>query len=451
MAKDSTKDMTVGSPMKLVLGFALPLLMGMLFQQVYSLVDTIIVGQFLGVSALAAVGATGSINFLIIGFCLGICSGFGLPVAQRFGAKDYKSLRKYVGNSAVLAAFIAVILTTATVLLCRNILQLMNTPSDIIDLSYEYIVVIFAGIPATILYNLLSSYLRSLGDSVTPVIFLVLSSVLNIGMDLWFIITFGMGVFGAALATVLAQAISGILCLCYICKKFEILHLEKEDWILDGQHVRTLLVMGLPMGFQYSITAIGSVILQTAVNSLGSVAVASMTAASKISMFMCCPFDALGSTMATYGGQNVGAGKLNRLSKGLFSAGILGSIYSVGILVVVYFFGENLVHMFVDASEALVVTQARQYLLINALFYIPLVYVNVVRFMIQGMGRSGLAVFAGVFEMLARALVGMLFVPVYGFTAACFASPLAWIFADCFLFPAYFYVLRKMKQQMKLV
>jgi putative MATE family efflux protein len=451
MAKDSTKDMTVGSPMKLILGFALPLLMGMLFQQVYSLVDTIIVGQFLGVSALAAVGATGSINFLIIGFCLGICSGFGLPVAQRFGAKDYKSLRKYVGNAAVLAVIITVVMTTATVLLCRNILQWMNTPSDIIDLSYRYIVVIFAGIPATILYNLLSSYLRSLGDSVTPVIFLVLSSVLNIGMDLWFIVTFRMGVFGASLATVLAQAISGILCLFYIRKKFEILHLEKDDWKLDGQYVRTLLVMGLPMGFQYSITAIGSVILQTAVNSLGSVAVASMTAASKISMFMCCPFDALGSTMATYGGQNVGAGKLNRLSKGLLSSGIIGSIYSVGILVVVYFFGENLVHLFVDASETLVVTQARQYLLINAIFYIPLVFVNVVRFLIQGMGHSGLAVFAGVFEMVARALVGMLFVPIYGFSAACFASPLAWIFADCFLFPAFFYVLHKMKRQMKVV
>jgi putative MATE family efflux protein len=342
-------------------------------------------------------------------------------------------------------------MTTATVLLCRNILQWMNTPSDIIDLSYRYIVVIFAGIPATILYNLLSSYLRSLGDSVTPVIFLVLSSVLNIGMDLWFIVTFRMGVFGASLATVLAQAISGILCLFYIRKKFEILHLEKDDWKLDGQYVRTLLVMGLPMGFQYSITAIGSVILQTAVNSLGSVAVASMTAASKISMFMCCPFDALGSTMATYGGQNVGAGKLNRLSKGLLSSGIIGSIYSVGILVVVYFFGENLVHLFVDASETLVVTQARQYLLINAIFYIPLVFVNVVRFLIQGMGHSGLAVFAGVFEMVARALVGMLFVPIYGFSAACFASPLAWIFADCFLFPAFFYVLHKMKRQMKVV
>mgnify|MGYP004531742185 CR=1 FL=1 len=184
--------MTVGSPLKLILGFAVPMLMGLIFQQVYSLVDTIIVGQFLGVSALAAVGATGSINFLIVGFCLGVCSGFALPVAQRFGARDYDGLRKYVGNSAILSAIIAIVMAVSTVLLCRNILILMQTPDDIIDLAYAYIVIIFAGIPFTVLYNILSSYLRSLGDSVTPVVFLVLSSCINIGLDLLFILTFQM-------------------------------------------------------------------------------------------------------------------------------------------------------------------------------------------------------------------------------------------------------------------
>ena len=447
--RNGTKDMSVGSPMKLILGFALPLLMGMLFQQIYSLVDTVIVGRCLGMSALAAVGATGCINFLIIGFCLGMCSGFALPVAQRFGAKDEAGLRKFVGNSAVLAAMIAVILTVVTVVLCRDILQWMKTPEDIIDLSYEYIVVIFAGIPATILYNLLSSYLRSLGDSVMPVAFLVMSAVLNVVLDLLFVITFDMGIFGAAFATVLAQAVSGVLSLIFIIKKREILHPQKEDWKPDRDCVKTLIYMGLPMGFQYSITAIGSVVLQTAVNSLGSVAVASMTAAQKISMFVVCPFDALGSTMATYGGQNVGAGKLDRLSKGLLQAGILGIAYSVIILIVLYFCGDYLVYLFVSPEETLVVAQARQFLLINAVFYIPLVFVNEVRFLIQGMGYSGFAVFAGVFEMVARALVGLIFVPLFGYVAACFASPMAWIFADAFLFPAYFIVLRRMKKQMK--
>ena len=440
--------MTSGSTMKLILGFAVPLLMGMLFQQVYSLVDTIIVGRFLGVSALAAVGATGSINFLIVGFCQGICNGFALPVAQRFGAKDYDGLRKYVGNSAVLAIIFGGAITLITVIACRPILELMQTPSDIIDLSYNYIVVIFACIPAIMLYNILSAYLRSLGDSVTPVIFLVISAGLNIGLDLLFIVTFKWGVFGAAFATVLSQAVSGILCLILIIKKFDILHLKRDDWKLDWDYTRYLLIMGLPMGLQYSITAIGSVILQSSVNTLGSTAVASMTAGSRISMFVVCPFDALGSTMATFGGQNVGAGRLDRLGRGLRSAVTLGAIYSALILVVLIFFGRDLILLFVNASEVTVIAQAKQFLVTNAAFYLMLALVNIVRFLIQGMGFSGFAVFAGVFEMVARALVGLVFVPIFGFIAACFASPLAWIFADCFLIPAFFHCRKKLQSAM---
>lgn len=448
MASNTTKDMTSGSTMKLILGFAVPLLMGMLFQQVYSLVDTIIVGRFLGVSALAAVGATGSINFLIIGFCQGICNGFALPVAQRFGAKDYDGLRKYVGNSAVLSIIFGGAITLITVIACRPILELMQTPADIIDLSYHYIVVIFAGIPAIMLYNILSAYLRSLGDSITPVIFLVLSAGLNIGLDLLFIVTFHWGVFGAAFATVLSQAVSGILCLILIIKKFDILHLAHDDWRLDWRYSKYLLIMGLPMGLQYSITAIGSVILQASVNTLGSTAVASMTAGSRISMFVVCPFDALGSTMATFGGQNVGAGRLDRLGRGLRSAVILGAVYSALILVVLIFFGRGLILLFVSANEAAVIAQAKQFLVTNAAFYLMLALVNIVRFLIQGMGFSGFAVFAGVFEMVARALVGLVFVPIFGFTAACFASPLAWVFADCFLIPAFFHCRKKLQNAM---
>lgn len=448
MASNTTKDMTSGSTMKLILGFAVPLLMGMLFQQVYSLVDTIIVGRFLGVSALAAVGATGSINFLIVGFCQGICNGFALPVAQRFGAKDYNGLRKYVGNSAVLSIIFGGAITLITAIACRPILELMQTPADIIDLSYHYIVVIFAGIPAIILYNILSAYLRSLGDSITPVIFLVLSAGLNIGLDLLFIVTFHWGVFGAAFATVLSQAVSGILCLILIIKKFDILHLAHDDWRLDWRYSKYLLIMGLPMGLQYSITAIGSVILQASVNTLGSTAVASMTAGSRISMFVVCPFDALGSTMATFGGQNVGAGRLDRLGRGLRSAVILGAVYSALILVVLIFFGRGLILLFVSANEAAVIAQAKQFLVTNAAFYLMLALVNIVRFLIQGMGFSGFAVFAGVFEMVARALVGLVFVPIFGFTAACFASPLAWVFADCFLIPAFFHCRKKLQNAM---
>lgn len=452
MANITTKNMSEGSPMKLILGFAIPLLFGMLFQQFYNLVDTLIVGRYLGVDALAAVGSTGSINFMILGFCNGVCNGFSLPVAQRFGAKDYDGLRKYTGNSAVLATIIAAIITTFTTLFCRDILELMQTPSNIIDLAYDYIVVIFMGIPAIMLYNILSGYIRALGDSLTPVIYLVIAAILNIGLDLLFILSFDMGVFGAALATVLSQGISGLLCLVHIIYKFDILHIKKSDLKLDSSYVRSLLQMGLPMGFQYSITAIGSVILQTSVNSLGSAAVASMTASSKISFFIVCPFDALGSTMATYGGQNVGAGKLERLGKGLSSSVILGAVYSVLSFGILFFFGKDLVQMFIETDDIavreLVVNWGYQSLIISAVSYFPLALVNIFRFLIQGMGFSGFAVFAGVFEMIARAAVGIIFVPLFGFTAACFAGPAAWVLADLFLVPAYFSCHKKLKNIM---
>lgn len=438
--------MTVGKPFKLVVSFAFPILLGFLFQQVYSVVDTIIVGKCLGVDALAAVGSTGSIYFLVIGFCMGMCSGFSLPVAQKFGAKDYRALRKFVGNSAVLSGIVGIIITFFTVVFCRQILTVMNTPEDIIDMAYIYIVVIFAGIPATILYNMLSGYLRSLGDSVTPLVFLVISSFLNIGLDLLFIITFKWGIFGATFATVLSQAISGFLCLAVIIKKYDILHLEKNDWKLEKSYVKTLIVMGFPMGFQYSITAIGSTILQAAVNSLGSLVVASMTAAVKVYNFLGTPFDSLGSTMATYGGQNVGAGKLDRLSKGVGAASVIGCVYSVIILGVLYLYGQYFVGLFVSADQTVVIAQAKDYLLVQAMFFIPLVFVNVVRFMIQGMGYSGFAVFAGVLEMIGRSVVGIVFVPIWGLKGAAFAGPLAWLLADAFLIPAYFHVLKKLKR-----
>ena len=393
------KDMTKGSPIRLILGFAIPLFFGMLFQQFYNLVDMIIVGRFLGASALAAVGATGSINFMIIGFCMGVCNGFAIPVAQKFGAKDEKQLRYYVANSVWLSIIFAVVMTVTVSLLCRDILVWMDTPEDIFDASYAYIIVIFIGIPVTYLYNLLSGIMRSLGDSKSPLIFLVISSVLNIAFDIIAIAGMHLGVAGAAGATVLAQAISGVCCLIYLIKKFPILRVHGEEWRWRGRFVARLCSMGIPMGLQYSITAIGSVILQTAVNGLGSVVVASMTAGGKLSMFFCCPFDAFGSTMATYAGQNLGAGKLDRVTKGM----------------------------------------------VNSLFFIPLALVNIIRFAIQGLGFGKLAIFAGVAEMVGRSIVGFGFVARFGFVAACLASPIAWILADIFLIPAYAYCIRKLR------
>lgn len=446
MAKSATKDMTVGSPMRLILGFSVPLLLGFLFQQFYSMVDTVIVGKFLGVNALAAVGSTGSVNFMVIGFCMGVCNGFAIPIAHKFGAGDETGLRRFVANSVWLSAAFALVMTAAACLLCRHILIWMKTPEDIIDEAYRYIIVIFIGIPATYLYNLLSGIIRSLGDSKTPVIFLTLSSFLNILLDLFLIRVIPMGVSGAAWATVISQAVSGVLCLFYMRKKFEILKIRREEWKPEGHLMLTLCNMGIPMGLQYSITAIGSVILQSAVNTLGSVAVASVTAGSKIAMFFCCPFDAMGSTMATYGGQNAGAKKLDRIDRGLKSCVLLGAVYSVLAMGVLTLFGSSIGLLFVDPGETKILDQVGMFLTANSLFYFPLALVNIVRFLIQGLGFSRFAVLAGVCEMAARGLTGFLLVPRFGYPAACYASPLAWICADLFLIPAYFHVRKKLKK-----
>ncbi len=430
--------------MKLIVGFLVPMLGGILFQQFYSLVDTLIVGQFLGVSALAGVGSTGSINFMVIGFCTGICAGFGIPISQKFGAKDYVSMRRYVANSIYMSAAFAAVMTIAVSALTMQILRWMNTPSDIIAYAYDYIFVIFIGIPVVFLYNLGSSIIRALGDSKAPVIFLVIASVINVVLDLVFIIGCHMGVMGAAVATDISQLISGLLCVLYIRKKIPVLRLQREEWKPDGHLCRILFVMGIPMGLQYSITAIGSVILQTAVNSLGSTYVATMTAASKVSLFFCCPYDAMGTTMATYAGQNVGAGKPDRLNQGLKSAAIVGVIYGIAAFLFLACFGGRLSMIFFGSgANEQILSDARLFLVWNSGFYIALLFVDAVRFMIQGMGYPGFAIFSGVMEMIARIAAAWILIPAFGFMGACMASPLAWVLADCFLFPAYFHLRKK--------
>ena len=289
MKNTTVKDMTSGSPAKLILGFFVPMVFGLLFQQLYNMVDTIIVGKYLGVEALASVGSTGSINFMIIGFCMGVCNGFAIPVAQKFGEKNFSQLRRFAANGAWLSIGFASVMTVVVCALCRRILQWMNTPADIIDGAYSYIFVIFMGIPATYLYNMVSGIIRSLGDSRTPLFFLIMSSLINVVLDLFTIVVLKMGVAGAAWATVTAQAVSGILCLIYMVKHFEILHMTREEAAPRAGIMKILCGIGIPMGLQYSITAIGSMILQVAVNGLGSMAVASMTAATKISIFSAVP------------------------------------------------------------------------------------------------------------------------------------------------------------------
>lgn len=455
MANSSVRDLTKGSPMKLILGFMLPLFFGILFQQFYNMVDTVVVGRYVGLEALAGVGSTGAINFLVVGFVIGTSAGFAIPVAQKFGSKDYAALKKYVGNTLWISIVFAAVLTAATCILCGKILEWMNTPEDVFMQAYNYIFVIFLGIPITFSYNILSGFIRSLGDSRTPVIFLVISSLLNIALDIFMIVALNMGVAGAGVATVVSQAFSSVLCLIYIIKRMELLHLSKSDIKPDFKYIGRLCAAGLPMGLQYSITAIGAIILQTAVNGLGAVYMASLTAGNKVGQFMCCPFDAMGSTIATYGGQNIGAGELKRVKRGLLDCVLLGTIWAIVALVIVTLFGGDLAALFLDESDpetaeniGLIRQYSSHFLIINSFFYIPLALVNIVRFMIQGMGYSQIALYAGVFELAARGIVALALVPVFGFEAICYANPLAWVLADLFLIPAFFVCYNSVKKKL---
>ncbi len=454
MARNVNRDLTQGSPMKLLIGFSLPLLGGFLFQQLYSFVDTAIVGRFLGYDALAAVGSTGSLNFLINGFCMGLCSGFAIPIAQAKGAGDETELRRFIMHSVYLCAVIAVAMGLITGLGSPLLLKMMNTQDELLPMAVAYIQPVFFAIPATVLYNMAAGVMRSLGDSRTPMMAIVIAALCNIVLDLLFILVFKMGVAGAAWATVVSQLASGLWCLFVLMRKFPELKMNRDDRRIRIPFIRRLLNMGLPFGLQYSITAIGSVTVTIAVNGLGTIAVAAVTAAGKLSMLFCIVFDALASAMATFAGQNVGAKKIDRIHQGLKAASIVGCIYCVIAFVVILFFGKDMVALFVDADDPAVIAEvldkAQQFLIVNSAIYIPLLFVNIVRFTIQGVGFTTVAMTAGLMELIGRAFVAIVLVPFFGFDAAVWANPVAWLLADAFLFPCYFTVMKWLRNRLLL-
>jgi len=450
MKRSSVKDLTVGSPFKLIMGFMIPLLCGLLFQQIYNMVDTFIVGRVMGVEALAGVGSTGSINFLIIGACVGLCSGFAIPVARKFGEGDYQGLKNYVGNIVWLSTLFSILLTLICTIGCNYILKLMGTPTETFLYAYDYIFVIFLGIPVTIAYNSLAGLMRSVGDSKTPVIILMSSSIINIVLDIVFVAVLGFGVAGAAWATVISQCFSAVTCFIVITKKFDILHPKKENMRPRGKYISNLCMMGLPMAIQYSITGIGSVVLQSAVNGLGALYMATVASSSKIASFLIAPFEALGNTMATYASQNVGAGKYDRIRKGLRVALIIGSMYAILAFICLSIFGGKLAAIFTDDPSLGIEPLAKKYLTINSAGYILLLLVNSTRFLIQGIGYAKVAILAGVMEMFARILSGVILIPIIGFTGSCLANPLAWLFADVLLIPMYFICMRRLEHKRQL-
>ena len=440
----TSKEMTEGKALPLIFNFALPLLLGNLLQQTYSLVDAAIVGKFLGINALASVGASTSVVFLILGFCNGCCGGFGIPVAQKFGARDYSTMRRYVSVSLQLATVMSVVIAVITSIFCADILRMMRTPDIIFTGAYYYLLVTFLGIPCTFFYNLLSSIIRALGDSKTPFWFLVLSTILNILLDLFCILVLGWGVAGAAIATVFSQGVSAILCYIYMMRRFEILRMTPAERKFNGALARRLMYIGVPMGLQFSITAIGSIMLQSANNALGTACVAAFTAAMRIKMFFLCPLESLGMAMATYSGQNYGAGKPERVWLGVKASALMMLVYCALTFCILMLGARTMALLFIEPSELEILANTELVLHISISFFPVLGLLCILRYTIQGVGYTNLAMLSGVSEMIARILVSLLAVPAFGFLAVCFGDPTAWVFAVAFLIPAFIYVYRRL-------
>ncbi len=428
--KSGTTDLTVGKPLFQILRFALPLVLGTLFQQLYSFADTVIVGRCLGTDALGAVGTTYSLNFLILGFVQGACVGFGIPVAETFGAKDKGGLRKYLFNGALLCVVLSVVFTLFTTLMAGPLLQLIHTPEELYADAVLYIRIIFLGIPATVLYNYASSVLRAMGDSQHPFYFLLAASVLNIGLDYLLIVSMGMGVDGAAIATVLSQLLSGGLCAFWFftrTAKQEELTFRGQSSLLSAGHCKRLAYIGFPMGFEYSVSAIGAVIMQDAINLLGSTAVAAQTAGEKIRQMFTLPMESVGMAMATYVGQNHGARRTDRIQQGIKDGCTIQLTYCVAAWVVIFFVKPYAVGLVLGDADPAVTAGAIQYLAIMSLLFCFHGLLMIFRNTLQGLGYSVQAIISGVGELIGRSLGGLLAVKTgLGYVGICLSNPFAW-------------------------
>lgn len=447
MSADTTNDMTSGSPVRLILQFMIPVCLGNIFQQFYNVADSIVAGQFIGVNALAAIGSTGSLMFFVTGWLNGLSSGFAILVSQRFGAKRYDQMRHYVAMSIYLAAAFAIVMTVGLLILNEPILRMMNFSDEIMPDVTAYMGIIYAGLIVTAAYNSLAAFLRALGDSKSPLYFLIISAVINVGLDIAFIVCFGMGVEGCAYATVIAQGISAVLCFVYILKKFPILHLKKEDFRISFRSFGHLLSLGIPMGLQFSITAIGTIIVQGAVNVYGEIYMAGFAAAGKLQNIIATVFTAFGATIATFVGQNRGAGRMDRVKTGVKYTQVMILIWSVVTMALVFFFGKYMMLLFVSASEKEVIDAAVIYFRTVFWCYPFLGSIFLYRNTLQGMGYGLVPMLGGVFELAARSVIVMIVAGRTSFAGVCLSDPAAWIAALIPLVPYYIYTMRKWEKK----
>ncbi len=437
------KDMTVGNPANLILRFALPLYIGNLFQQFYNLVDTLIVGRTLGVTALAAVGATGSIAFLVLGFILGLTAGFSVITAQRFGAKDFKGVKKSFASIVILGVVFSILLTLISTTTAMPLLNIMQTPQNIIVDSYSYIFIMYSGISTLVFYNALANVIRALGDSKTPLYFLIIASILNIILDLIFIIKFNMGVAGAGWATVISQGVSAIFCLMFMLLKFPILRLTKQDWKIDLKFLWEHIKVGFPMGFQMSVMVLGIIALQVVLNSFGSDTIAAFTAGTKIEQVTGQSFLALGVAMATYTAQNFGAGKISRIKIGVVKCIKMISALTFINIILIIFLGRNVVNIFIVGNYPHITEQAQLYMSIICLFHFCLGCILLFRNVLQGMSSVKIPFLSGVIELVMRAGAAFILGHYLGYLGVCFATPCAWVAGAIWLALGYQKIIKK--------
>lgn len=447
MAKTNTVDMTQGNPLPLLIKFAIPLVLGSIFQQLYSFVDTAIVGRCISVQALSAVGITGALNFLVLGLTMGSAMGFGIPISQAVGANNKEDISRYFWNGLYLCIGIGVVISVGVSFFVRPIMIWMNTPAELLDMSVSYIRVIFLGQITTVLYNYFAAVLRAFGDSQRPFYFLLVSSALNIVLDFMFILVIPMGVAGAALATVISQGVSVMLCAWWLSKKMDVIHKEDENgvsWMKpSANHLKTSCIIGVPLGLEYSVTSIGNVVLQSSINSMGAVVAAGQICGERIRSIATMPMENVGMAIATYVGQNYGAKRFDRIKEGVKAGMIINVVYCAMAWTVLFVLKKPLVYLLLGELVSAEAMAAVEYLTVITTLFVFHGSLMVFRNTVQGMGYSASALAASVMEIIGRSGAGILAMTFNSFFIICVSSPAAWILAMFMCMILYGYYMKK--------
>ena len=441
------RKMTEGSPIKLILAFMVPLLIGNLFQQFYNIADIIIVGRIMGVHALAAVGASAPVFFILLGLTMGLASGFSVVTGQRFGAGDTDGVRRSAAMAAMISISIIAVVTVILSLAMPLIMELMNISAELYDDAYSYMSIIIYGVMAMMLYNLLSCICRALGDSKTPLYFLIVSSVLNVILALLFIMVFGWGVAGSAIALIIAQGISAILCFFYMAKRFPMLHVRREDWRFDKAFAWQHLRIGLPMCIQFTIIGLGVLFIQSVCNTFGSETIAGFVSATRIEQLAMQPMISFGIAMAVFSAQNYGARRFDRIKKGVRQCSIATFLFSGVAVAGMFGFGQDVIGIFTTTHDDELLAQAMLYLSLSVPCYFFLSQIFVYRNALQGMGISSVPLISGILELVLRAVAAFVLASMWGYIGICLASPICWIAACIFTAGCYFYVQQTMMKR----